>query len=228
MTELLLIRHGETDWNREHRFQGQIDVPLNARGREQAERLAGRLADESLDALYASDLMRAWQTAEPAARRLGMPLVAAPSLREQAFGVLEGMSLDEILVRNRAEWEAWRLHDADYALPGGGESARGFHARVVAGLRELVARHAGGRIAVVSHGGVLDMLYREANALPLAGVRTCLIPNAGVSTLRADGDLLEIVVWGDDAHVADLGAVHPRVLEESELREKTKRVLGTG
>lgn len=226
MTELLLIRHGETDWNVQHRFQGQIDVPLNARGLEQAQRLADRLAGERLDAFYASSLARAWQTAEPAAHRLGLSLHAAPALREQAFGVLEGMSLEEILVRNRAEWEAWRMHDADYALPGGGESARGFHARVVAGLRALVAQHPEGRIAIVTHGGALDMIFREANALPLAGVRTCLIPNAGISTLRADDGLLEIVRWGEDEHVADLGAVHPRVLEESELREKTKNVLG--
>jgi probable phosphoglycerate mutase len=208
MTELILIRHGETDWNREHRFQGQIDVPLNASGLAQAERLAGRLAAETLDAMVCSDLLRARQTAAPAAQRLSLEPDPQPGLREQGFGVLEGLALPEILERYPAEWAAWRRHDPDYALPGG-EAVREFHARVLAALRELAARHAGRTLAVVTHGGVLDMVYRTAHGLPLSGPRTCPIPNAGLNRLRVIGASIEIVSWAEDAHVADLLTVMP-------------------
>ena len=208
MTELILIRHGETDWNLQHRFQGQIDVPLNARGLTQAGRLAQRLLGEAIDAVACSDLRRARQTASPAAEALGLPPEHLPGLREQGFGVLEGLALPEILERHPREWEQWRRHDPDYALPGG-ENLRSFHARVLAALRELAARHRGRRIAVVTHGGALDMVWRTATGQPLEGPRTCAIPNAGLNRLRVIGERVEILAWADDAHVADLGAVTP-------------------
>lgn len=208
MTELILIRHGETDWNLQHRFQGQIDVPLNARGQLQAQRLATRLTSEAIDALACSDLQRARQTASPAAAALGYEPEAVPALREQGFGVLEGLALPEILQRHPREWEAWRRHDPDYAPPGA-ESVRSFHARVVSAVRELARRYAGRRIAVVTHGGVLDMVYRTALDLPLYGPRACPIPNAGLNRLRLEGEQIHIVSWADDAHVADLGSVTP-------------------
>jgi len=95
------------------------------------------------------------------------------------------------------------MHDPDYTLPEG-ESVRRFHARVVGALQALAARHAGQRLAVVTHGGVLDMLYRTVHGLPLAGNRRCEIPNAGINRLRVNGDGLEIVNWADDAHLAGL------------------------
>ncbi len=208
MTELILIRHGETDWNLQHRFQGQIDVPLNARGLAQAQRLAGRLLGEAIDAIACSDLTRARQTASPSAAALALAPEAVPGLREQGFGVLEGLALPEILERHPREWDLWRRHDPDYALPGG-EAVRSFHDRVVAAVRELAARHRGMKLAVVTHGGALDMIYRTALDLPLHGPRMCPIPNAGLNRIRVSADRIEIVEWADDAHVADLGAVTP-------------------
>ncbi len=208
MTELILIRHGETDWNLQHRFQGQIDVPLNERGLAQARRLAQRLADEAIDAMACSDLQRARQTASPAARQLRLDPEHLPALREQGFGVLEGLALPEILERHPREWENWRRHDPDYALPGG-ENVRDFHARVVGAVHALAARYPGRRLAVVTHGGALDMVYRTAMGIPLAGPRACPIPNAGLNRLRVRGDRIEIIAWADDAHVADLGSVTP-------------------
>jgi len=208
MTELILIRHGETDWNLQHRFQGQIDVPLNARGLAQAQRLAERLTREAIDALACSDLQRARQTMSPSAAALGIDSEPVPALREQAFGVLEGLALPEILARHPHEWEAWRRHDPDYAPPGG-ECVRAFHDRVLRAVRELAQRYAGRRVAVVTHGGALDMVYRAALDLPLYGPRTCPIPNAGLNRLRVERGSIHIVAWADDAHVADLGAVTP-------------------
>lgn len=203
MTDVILIRHGETDWNVQGRFQGQIDVPLNTFGERQAARMAERLRHERVDALYCSDLLRTRQTAAPAERVL--QLMAAPdaALREQHFGVLEGLSFDEVRARHPDELAGWMLHDPDYTLPEG-ESVRRFHARVVAALQALAARHAGQRLAVVTHGGVLDMLYRTVHGLPLEGERRCEIPNAGINRLRVQGDRLEIVAWADDAHLAGL------------------------
>ncbi len=203
MSEVILIRHGETDWNVQGRFQGQIDVPLNAFGLAQAERMAERLLRESIDVFYCSDLLRTRQTAEPAAQKLDLPAAPEAGLREQHFGILEGLSFDEVQARHPEQLAAWLRHDPDYALPEG-ESVRTFHARVVGAVRTLAQRHERMTLAVVTHGGVLDMLFRTAHGLPLHGPRTCAIPNAGLNRLRVTGDRLEIVSWADDAHVAGL------------------------
>lgn len=202
-TEILLIRHGQTDLNREPRFQGQIDAPLNSLGQLQARRLAERLARERLDAMVCSDLTRTRQTAAPSAERLGLPATPMIPWREQAFGVFEGLAFPEVIERYPQEWAAWLRHDADYSPPGG-ETPRAFHARVIAALRALALEAGGRNAAVVTHGGVLDMVWRTANGLPLSGPRNCAIPNAGLNRIRVTGERIEILDWGDDAHVADL------------------------
>ncbi|MBP6898504.1 MAG: histidine phosphatase family protein [Burkholderiaceae bacterium] len=209
MTELIVIRHGETDWNRAHRFQGQIDVPLNAMGLQQAQRLGQRLHDEAIDVLVSSDLQRAHTTALAiaTAQRGRAPELAPlpePLWREQAFGVLEGLDVPTIRARHPELWERWIRHEADYALPGGGESNLHFHARVMAALHAVVAAHAGARIVVVAHGGVLDMLWREVTGQPLSGPRTCAIPNTGINRLRWTGQRLDILRWAEAEHLAGL------------------------
>ena len=204
MTELLVIRHGETDWNRQHRFQGQIDVPLNDIGLTQAGRLGVRLAHEPVDVLISSDLQRARSTAEPLAQSRGMQPLVEPLWREQGFGTLEGLDVDTIRSRHADLWSSWTRHEADYALPGGGESNTAFHARVMCALQAALAAHAGRRVVVVTHGGVLDMLWRTANALPLHGARVCDIPNTGINRLRwADGQL-QVVEWANAQHLDGL------------------------
>jgi probable phosphoglycerate mutase len=204
-TELLFIRHGETDWNRQQRFQGQIDVPLNAMGHAQAARLGQRLAAETHDALFSSDLTRARETAAPMAAAWGRQPVLVPGLREQSFGVLEGLDVPTIKQQHAALWQQWLEHRADFALPGG-ESLRQFHARVIDAVRQLVADAAGQRLVIVTHGGVLDMLWRTANGLPLDGLRACEIPNTGLNRLRWAGGTLHIDSWADEAHLAGLPA----------------------
>ena len=208
MTELTVIRHGETDWNRQHRFQGQIDVPLNELGLEQARRLGLRLAAEPIDLIIVSDLQRARQTAQAVADAHGLVSSNAPLIeplwREQGFGILEGLDVPTIKHRHANLWAQWLRHEADYALPQGGESNTAFHARVMQALQALLARHAGQRVAVVTHGGVLDMLWRSAMDLPLGGPRTCEIPNTGINRLRWTDGRLHIEQWADDAHLAGL------------------------
>ncbi len=208
MLDLLFIRHGETDWNRQQRFQGQIDVPLNATGERQAARLAQRLAAENHDQLFSSDLQRARQTAAPLAEAWQMPVVAVAGLREQSFGVLEGLDVPTIQARHPDLWQLWLQQDADFAPPGG-ESQRQFHSRVLGAVKELAATASANgstsagvkRLVVVTHGGVLDMLWRSVHGLPLSGLRACAIPNTGINRLCFAGGALQIEVWGDDAHL---------------------------
>jgi probable phosphoglycerate mutase len=201
MTELIVIRHGETDWNRQQRFQGQIDVPLNAAGRRQAARLAPRLAGEAFDVVVASDLQRARATAEAAVN--GRAIEADPLWREQSFGVLEGLDATTIAVQHPALWARWLCHEADFAPPGG-ESVRTFHDRVQRALQRVVRAHSGRCIAVFTHGGVLDMLWRASQNLPLHGPRVCEIPNTGINRLRWRDNALHIVEWADAAHLEGL------------------------
>ena len=135
MTELLFIRHGETDWNRQQRFQGHVDIPLNDTGRAQAMRLAARLAAERHDLLFSSDLQRARQTAAPLAAAWGRDDGVLPGFREQNFGLLEGLDAPTIQAEHPALWRGWLQQDADFAAPGG-ESQRQFHTRVLGAVRE--------------------------------------------------------------------------------------------
>ena len=203
VTELLFIRHGETDWNRQQRFQGQIDVPLNATGHAQAARLAQRLGADRFDAFYTSDLGRARETAAPLATAWGQQPVAVPGLREQSFGVWEGLDVPTIKDRYGAMWQDWLHHHGNFALPGG-ESLRQFHARVLIAVRDLAAQAPGQRLVIVTHGGVLDMLWRTAHGLSLDGLRQCEIPNTGLNQLRWVDGTLHIDRWADDAHLAGM------------------------
>jgi len=205
MTELILIRHGETDWNRELRFQGQIDVPLNATGFEQARRVAERLAGEPVQQLVSSDLLRTRQTAQAPAQRLGLAPVLDAGLREQGFGVVDGMRADEIQQQFAQAWARWSAFDADYAFDGG-ESTRAFHARVMAALWRLAKAHDSQRLVIVTHGGVLDMVYRTATGQSLSGPRQSVIPNGGISRVRMQGAGVEIVSWAETGHLDGMPA----------------------
>ena len=154
MTLLLLARHGETDWNREHRIQGNTDVPLNDAGRAQAEALAGELAGEPLDAVYSSDLARARDTARVVAARHGLQVVELRELRERDFGTWEGLTDVEILERfPEARERPW----------GDAETREEMAERVLGAVHGIAARHAGGRVLVVSHGGPIRALLRHCD-----------------------------------------------------------------
>ena len=204
MTELILLRHGETDWNRELRFQGQVDVPLNAVGHTQAQRLAQRLAAEPVHHLVSSDLLRTRQTAQPIlelARTAQSPsLVTDAMLREQNFGRIDGMRVEDIKTQHADVWAGWTQFQSDYAVPDG-ESTRQFHTRVMDAMHRLAAAYAGQTLVVVTHGGVLDMLYRTVHGLGLNGPRQSTIPNAGYNRVRFDGNRFDILHWADTTHL---------------------------
>ena len=200
---ICLIRHGETAWNAELRIQGHRDLPLNGSGLAQAEALAGRLAGQRFDALYSSDLLRARQTAQPLADALGLALRLEPELRERHFGCCEGKTREEILAGDAAVAEALAARRADYVLPGG-ESLSQHLDRVVACLSRLARRHAGQTIAVVAHGGVLDLVYRRVHGVPMERPRDFPLPNASINWLAVDGDRWRLDSWGDTAHLAGM------------------------
>ena len=183
-TRVLAIRHGETAWNAESRVQGQLDIPLNATGRWQAHRLALALAEEGIAALYSSDLLRAVQTAQALAAGSGRAIDTDPGLRERGFGVFEGLTYAEIQQRYPLPSERWRKRDPDFSAPGG-ETLRDFFDRSVATVTRLAAAHPGQTIAVVSHGGVLDALYRAALRIALDAPRSWQLGNAGRATRKA-------------------------------------------
>ncbi len=172
-TTLLLVRHGETDWNRDGRVQGHSDVPLNETGRDQARSLAVALATERVDAVYSSDLRRALDTAAEVANGFGLDVRARHELREKHFGTWEGLTREEIVTR----------------FPGGlsgpwgdGESRDAMTARVFAALREIAASHDGETVVVVSHGGPLRAVQRH-----LGTVNDEPIANCHVLRVHADG-----------------------------------------
>jgi 2,3-bisphosphoglycerate-dependent phosphoglycerate mutase len=213
MMDICLVRHGETDWNRELRFQGHLDAPLNALGLQQAQRLGLHWADHPPRALVASDLLRTRQTAQPLGTHWQCEAQPDALWREQSFGVIEGLTLAQVHEQHPEIVQGWRSCDPDFAPPGG-ESRRQFHARVMQAVQSLVeccARQTWRSPVVVSHGGVLDMIYRSATGQALGGPRQCEIPNAGLNHVRTDGRRFEIVTWAMTEHLQGLppSAVYP-------------------
>jgi 2,3-bisphosphoglycerate-dependent phosphoglycerate mutase len=152
VTTILLARHGETDWNAQRRVQGHSDTPLNDNGRAQALALAETLEDAELDAVYASDLMRARDTAEVVAGRKGIEVTVLPELRERHFGTWEGLTDTEIFER---------FPDARSGSWGDGETKEEMRGRVLAALHRIADEHPGGRVLVVTHGGPVRSLLLE-------------------------------------------------------------------
>ena len=205
VTRILAIRHGETAWNVDTRIQGQLDVPLNDKGRWQATRVAAALADEGITALYSSDLQRAWQTAQPLAGATGLMPRPERGLRERAFGVFEGLTWAEIERDHPEASERWRKRDATFG-PEGGERLAEFYERCVACVTALAQRHAGELLALVAHGGVLDCLYRAAARVELNAPRTWQLGNGSINRLLYTPQGLSLVGWADTGHLD--GAVH--------------------
>ena len=199
-THLIAIRHGETEWNRQGRFQGHLNSVLNAEGLAQAEALGEYLARERFDLLLSSDLGRALQTASAIALRSGHDVVVEPRLRERCMGIFQGLTADEAEARYPGEYARFRSHDPDYVIPDG-ESLRQFFERSVACFTDLAARHAGLTLAAVTHGGVLAMLYRHARAMPLEAPRDFPLHNTGVNRFRHRLGAWQLQSWGEIGHL---------------------------
>ena len=168
MTEILLARHGETDWNRESRFQGRADPPLNDRGREQAAELAETLAEEELAAVYSSPLRRAFETAEVVAGRHGLPALPVEGLREVDVGSWQGLTRVDVERRFAEQFRRWLDYGQGWE---DGESYEAMGKRVLAVLEELAAHHVDQRILAVTHGGPIRAALADAEHISYSEAR---------------------------------------------------------
>jgi probable phosphoglycerate mutase len=202
MTQLILIRHGETVWNTERRLQGQFDSPLTERGLWQARQVGERMRAETFSALYSSDLPRALRTAEHIAAITGHSILTDERLRERHFGIFEGLTRAEMERCDPVAQSRFLERAPEYAVPGG-ESPAGFMARVRAALEDIAGRHAEQTIVIVTHGLVLDCAYRAATGLPLQELRGAPLVNASLNHFFFDRDGWRMGTWGDAAHLGD-------------------------
>ena len=201
-----LVRHGETEWNRTRRFQGQSDPPLNEMGRMQATRLGGRLGETAFSASYASDLTRTMETARLICGESGAPIAGVPDLREGAHGEWEGLTFAEAEARDPAGFaERMMRQNAEYAPPGGEsagqvlERVRRFHDRV------RIEHGSGEQVLVVAHSGSLLALLLCLLDLPAECHFRFRLNPGSVSVVRTFEDAGVLELWNDTGHLASLG-----------------------
>lgn len=190
MTTLILARHGETDWNRENRFQGHADPPLNELGRRQSRELGDLLAGEGIARVYSSPLRRARETADIVARLLGLEVVDEEGLREIDVGAWSGLTRDEVAQRFPEAYAQWLVR-APHGFEDG-ETYEELAARVIPAIRALSARHPGEAVLVVTHGGPSRVLQAHAAGIDYAEARRreTVLANCAVCRFAVeDGDL---------------------------------------
>lgn len=203
-TRICFVRHGETNWNAERRMQGHIDIPLNANGISQAERLANALirVKHSFDVIYSSDLERALHTANAVASALSLDVQITPRLRERNVGKLQGLLLAEAPVLLPEIWQRHIARELDHDL-GGGESIRTFHQRMQGILELFLNEHRGQSVLAVSHGGSLDMIYRIVTQQALDAERVAVVPNTSLNWITHDGSTWSVECWADTSHLSE-------------------------
>ena len=196
--ELLLIRHGETDWNRSGRVQGSSDITLNQLGHKQAARLADFLANATLDAIYVSTSKRAIQTAEPLARDRTIETIQSEHIVEINYGQWEGHTLAQITEKWPTQWADYR-RDSLTNRPPDGETIEQLHTRLSGFYQMVTERHCSGRVAVVSHGGAIGHLI------------SLLISDAALAATRiqlGNCAISRLVVGESGIKLVSLGEVH--------------------
>jgi len=207
LTNVLLIRHGQSKGNAERRFGGHTATPLSVRGRNQAEATAHTLKSESITAIYSSDLARAMDTAKPLANITGLPVNSTIAFRERDVGVMEGLTFEDAAQQHPDQYAALLRRDFEYVLIGG-ESYRQLLDRARQRLDEIIEEHRGGKIAVFSHTGTICILALHLmGALDAPELKPVWISsaNCGITRfeLRDDG-FVRVVTVNDTSHLAQL------------------------
>lgn len=205
-TQIVLIRHGETDWNVEGRIQGHLQIPLNRRGRAQAEALGTHLQGARFDAVYSSDLLRALQTAQAIVRHGGHQIRENERLREWDLGVLAGLRRTQAEHDQPKAAKIRRDYLVDEPIPGG-ESIRQRFERVTGAVSDIAAHHRGGRVLVVSHGGPLGDCYRRATGSGIEARMKIDLFNASINEVDIDGDSWTLKSWAQTEHLAAIGSL---------------------
>jgi broad specificity phosphatase PhoE len=205
MGTLLIVRHGETEWNAEGRIQGHTDIGLSEKGAEQARSLGKRLADRQIDVAYSSDLKRTSETAKLALGGRDITLNETPRLREYNKGIFEGMTLSEIQEKFPAEYPKYLEKDLSYA-PEGGETTRDVSTRMASIFAEIKANHLDETVLVVSHGGVLRAAMVSLLGMPLEGNWSFVFGNCGLTMVDTYTDNAVLRLFNDTSHIN--GTVH--------------------
>ena len=200
MTKFVVVRHGETVWNAQGRIQGHLNSTLNAEGLAQAELLGDRLAQESFDVVYCSDLGRTRQTIQPYIQRTGAKPVLCSRLRERHLGVLQGLTAREGALQFPDVYARFHAREPDYAVPEG-ESIRDVSERTRIRFEELLAEHSGQKVLVITHGGILDVLHRFVRAIPLDHTRDFTVYNSSINRIQCENGVWSIEQWGDISHL---------------------------
>ncbi|MXX48089.1 MAG: histidine phosphatase family protein [Chloroflexi bacterium] len=203
-----LVRHGETEWNRTRRIQGQSDVPLNVHGQSQASLLGRRLRDTAFSAVYASDLSRAMTTARFAVGESSPEIAPVPELREIAYGEWEGLTFAEVEARDPEGFAERMLRQNDRYTPPGGENVHQFVERVRRFHDRARERHVSGeRVLVVGHSGSILALLICLLDMPNEFLLRFRMNPAGLSIVRTFDDAAVLELWNDTSHLASVGAL---------------------
>ncbi len=200
MTKVFLVRHGETIWNKELKYQGHTDVPLSDEGLRQAHLVAARLAGEKLAAVYASDLCRANVTAETIAARHSLPVTCLAELREVQFGDWEGLTYEGINERWPDEY-VQLFHRTDEVRIPGGETFHEVKERAAGAVARIVARHPGEAIVIVSHGGTIRTIICAALGIHLNHVWDIRQDNTAVNVLEYHQQRTILTLLNDIHHL---------------------------
>lgn len=203
-TTVLLIRHGETEWNAAGRVQGQTNSDLTELGQRQARAAARFLAEDRREwglrrpsALYSSDLDRAVQTAEPIGRALGLSSTTDVGLREMNFGRLEGLTWPEVEAEfPQLRARLWGDPIDPHAIPPEGESRAQMHARGSRAIEAIARRHPGETVALVSHGGLIGYFFRGVVAIGFDHPAKFSTLNGSIAAFRFDGVAFQLRAWG--------------------------------
>ena len=189
MTSLYLIRHGQTDWNIEQRWQGQSDIPLNATGHQQAARVAAELVTANFSAIYSSDLSRAYETALALSRISGLPVQRETRLREIHQGEWQGLREIDIQSRYGNAFQE-RKQQPLHIAPPGGETVVQVRDRVVSAVNDICIMHPHERVALVSHGFALALIQVHFSLMPLETAWQIIPANAEWRELEIDGSTI--------------------------------------
>ena len=206
-TNILLVRHGQSEGNAERRFGGHTATPLSVRGHAQARATAEALATEAISAIYSSDLQRATQTAAPLAKLTGLRVNTTEAFRERSVGVMEGLTFEDAAERHPEQYAALLRRDFDHVLTGG-ESYRQLLDRAWQKLDEVIKENKGGSIAVFSHTGTICILALHLmGALDAPELKPVWLSssNCGISRfeLREDG-FIRVMAFNDTRHLSSL------------------------
>lgn len=203
---LIIVRHGESEWNRIHRYQGQLDAPLSELGVRQAEALAERLKNERLDQIYTSPLQRAAHTAEAIARHHpDVPYADEPALLEINHGEWQGRYAHEIIEQYAAGLSEWRQHPTRSQMPGG-ESFSNVLKRSLDFLEAIQARHRDQTVLVSTHDVVVKILVADALGMNMDRINRIWVTNASISVIEYGDDLPYLVSLSEACHLGTLAS----------------------